>query len=93
VVSVAARIVTDPEGVITEARIALGGANDFPMRSRQAEAALMGRGLNAESIADAAMAARDEAKPFSDALASDWYRKKMVGVYAGRALGQIAENR
>lgn len=89
VVAVAARIVTDPEGVITEARIALGGANHFPMRATQAEATLMGRGLNAASIGDAAKAAMNEAKPFSDALASDWYRKKMVGVYVRRTLETI----
>lgn len=89
IVSVAARIVTDPEGIITEARIALGGANDFPMRSKTAEAALTGRGLNAASIADAASAAMSQAKPFSDALASEWYRKKMVGVYVRRALEGI----
>jgi CO/xanthine dehydrogenase FAD-binding subunit len=86
VVAVAARIVTDPEGVITEARIALGGANDFPMRAKTAETALVGRGLNADSIADAANAAMNEAQPFSDALASEWYRKKMVEVYVKRAL-------
>lgn len=89
VVCVAARIVTDPEGIITDARIALGGANDFPMRARTAETALLGRGLNAESIADAANCAMTEARPFSDALASDWYRKKMVGVYVLRALEGI----
>lgn len=89
VVSVAARIVTDPEGVITEARIALGGANDFPMRAKKAEAELVGRGLNAESIASAANAAMNESKPFSDALASEWYRKKMVGVYVRRVLEGI----
>ncbi len=89
VVSVAARIVTDPEGVITDARIALGGANDFPMRAKKAEAELVGRGLNKESIADAANAAMNEAKPFSDALASEWYRKKMVGVYVRRVLEGI----
>lgn len=91
VVAVAARIVTDPEGVITEARIALGGANDFPMRAKSAEAALVGRGLNAESIADAASAAMSDANPFSDALASDWYRKKMVGVYVRRALESVSQ--
>lgn len=89
VVSVAARIVTDPEGIITEARIALGGANDFPMRAKKAEAELVGRGLNKASIADAANAAMNEAKPFSDALASEWYRKKMVGVYVRRTLESI----
>jgi CO/xanthine dehydrogenase FAD-binding subunit len=90
VVSVAARIVTDPEGVITEARVALGAANDFPMRAKKAETDLIGRGLNAESIADAANAAMNEAKPFSDALASEWYRRKMVGVYVRRALEEVA---
>lgn len=89
VVSVATRVVTDPEGVVTEARIALGGANDFPMRAKKAEAELVGRGLNAESIMDAANAAINEAKPFSDALASEWYRKKMVGVYVQRVLEGI----
>lgn len=93
VVSVAARIVTDPEGVITEARIALGAANDFPMRAKKAEAELMGRGLNAESIADAANAAMNESNPFDDALASAWYRKKMVGVYVRRVLERVAESR
>lgn len=86
IVSVAARLVTDPEGIITEARIALGAANDFPMRAKTAEAALVGHGLNAQAIADAADAAMQEAKPFSDALASEWYRKKMVGVYVRRVL-------
>ncbi len=86
IVSVAARIVTDPEGIITEARIALGAANDFPMRAKNAEALLVGRGLDALAIAEAAQEAMNESNPFSDALASDWYRKKMVHVYVKRAL-------
>lgn len=89
IVSVAARVVTDPEGVITEARIALGAANAFPMRAKNAEAALVGRGLDARAIADASAAAMDEAQPFSDALASEWHRKKMVGVYVRRVLESI----
>lgn len=92
VVCVAARVVTDAAGVVTEARIALGGANDFPIRAKSAEAALTGRGLTAGSIADAANAAMNEAKPFSDALASEWYRKKMVGVYVRRTLESIYES-
>lgn len=89
IVSVAARIVTDPEGIITDARIALGAANDFPMRAKKAEALLVGRGLDANTIADVAQAAMNEAKPFSDAIASDWYRKKMVAVYVKRVLEGI----
>lgn len=90
IVAVAARIVTDSEGVVTEARLALGAANDFPMRAQNAEAALIGRRLNETSIAEAANAAMAEAKPFSDALASAGYRKKMVGVYVKRALERVA---
>jgi CO/xanthine dehydrogenase FAD-binding subunit len=90
IVSVAARLVTDPEGIITDARIALGAANDFPMRAKNAEAMLVGSGLNANIIADVAQVAMNEAQPFSDALASEWYRKKMVGVYVKRALTAIA---
>ena len=89
IVSVAARLVTDPEGIITEARIALGAANDFPMRAKNAEALLIGRGLDALAIAEAAQEAMNESNPFSDALASDWYRKKMVHVYVKRALEGI----
>lgn len=89
IITIAARIVTDPEGVITEARLALGAVNDFPMRAKTAEAAIMGRGLNTESITDAANAAMNDAQPFSDALASAWYRKKMTAAYVRRALGRI----
>lgn len=90
VITVAARIVTSPEGVITDARIALGAAHDYPFRGLKAEALLSGRALDSATIADAAEAARNEAKPFTDAIASDWYRKKMVGVMVKRALEQIA---
>lgn len=93
VVSVAARIVTDAAGKVTDARIALGAANDFPMRAKNAEAALVGNPLDSESIAAASAAAMEESKPFSDAIAGAWYRKKMVGTYVGRALRQAAASR
>ncbi len=90
VVSVAARVATDAQGIVTEARLALGAANDFPMRARQAEAALVGSKLDERAIAAAADSAMRESSPFGDALASAWYRKKMVWVYVGRLLEQIA---
>lgn len=86
IVTVAARVVTRADGVCTEARIALGAASDCPFRAKQAEAALVGRKLDARSISDAAEFARQEARPFNDALASEWYRRKMVGVFVRRAL-------
>ncbi len=88
--SVAAQVVQDENGTCTDARIALGAAGDFPMRAKEAETALVGRKLDAKSIADAAELARQAAKPFSDALATEWYRRKMVGVFVQRALEEIA---
>ena len=40
-------------------------------------------------IAEAISAAT--AEPFTDAVASDWYRRKMIGVMVKRALAQIAQ--
>lgn len=86
VVTVATRVVTRDDGVCTEARVALGAVSDYPFRSKQAEKALVGRKLDERSIADAADFAQQEARPFSDGLASEWYRRKMVGVFVKRAL-------
>jgi CO/xanthine dehydrogenase FAD-binding subunit len=90
VVTVAAHLVRDARGHVSEARIALGAAGDHPLRAKLAEAALVGRTLDPKSIADAAELAKQDAQPFSDALASEWYRRKMVGVYVTRALEEIA---
>ncbi len=90
VVTVAAQVVRDEHGVCNFARIALGAAGDYPLRAKRAEAELLGRRLDDKAIADAAELAKQEAKPFSDALASEWYRRKMVGVFVKRALEVIA---
>ena len=89
VVTVAAQVMRDAAGICTEARIALGATGDYPLRAKQAEAALVGRALDAQSIADAAEAAMQEVQPFGDAIASGWYRRKMVGVYVRRTLEMI----
>jgi CO/xanthine dehydrogenase FAD-binding subunit len=59
------------------------------LRARDAEAALIGRPLDEASIAAAAEAAMAASDPPTDALASGWYRKKMVGVYVKRALESL----
>ena len=51
-VAVAADIAAD--GIVREARIAIGGLASRPWRSRDAEAALQGRRLDADAAADAA---------------------------------------
>jgi CO/xanthine dehydrogenase FAD-binding subunit len=88
VVAVAARIALDGDEV-GEARIALCAAGPHPLRARQAEAALAGRTLDAASIGAAAEAAMGECDPPTDALASAWYRKKMIGVFVRRALESV----
>jgi CO/xanthine dehydrogenase FAD-binding subunit len=88
VVSVAVHLSTAADGVCTGARIALGAAGPFPQRATQAEAVLVGTYIEATHIAAAAEIAMAECDPYTDAHASTWYRRKMVGVFVRRALEQ-----
>lgn len=92
VVSVAVCLAQDASGVVTQARLALGAAGPHPLRPRGAEAALSGASLSAASIAAAAAAAMDECDPSTDALASAWYRRKMVGVFVRRTLERLQQS-
>lgn len=89
VVSVAVRAEMDGDR-IADARVAIGAAGPHPLRSRRAEAALVGRPLTPAVVAEAAASAADDARPFSDAIASEWYRHRMVPVMVGRALDRLA---
>jgi CO/xanthine dehydrogenase FAD-binding subunit len=90
VVAVAVRVTTDSSGKCSHARIALGAAGPHVMRAYKAESALLGQVLNESSITAAAQIAMEESDPPTDALASAWYRRKMVGVYVRRAFEQAA---
>jgi len=89
VVGVATRIVWEGRKV-KEARVALNGVGPYPIRARKAEAMLVGTALDEAAIAAAAAAAAGECEPFSDPIASEWYRRKMTGVIVSRALAQVA---
>jgi CO/xanthine dehydrogenase FAD-binding subunit len=89
VVSLAANLVLDGKKV-EEARIALNAVGPHPLRATKAEEALTGSTLDATTIAAAAAAAAKECEPFTDAVASEWYRRKMVDVTVRRALAEIA---
>jgi CO/xanthine dehydrogenase FAD-binding subunit len=89
VVTVAVRLQWDGERV-TDARIALGAVGPHPIRARQAERLLVGTSLGADAIAAAAAAAAQGCEPFTDGIATDWYRRRMIGVFVGRALEQLA---
>jgi CO/xanthine dehydrogenase FAD-binding subunit len=89
VVTVAAHVLLDG-GKVRDARIALNAVGPHPVRARRAEASLIGSALTRESIAKAASEAAEECQPFTDAIASEWYRRKMAAVYVDRALSQVA---
>jgi CO/xanthine dehydrogenase FAD-binding subunit len=60
------------------------------MRSSAAEAAVAGRSLDEDTIAAASAAAAETCQPVADALASDWYRRRMAGLFVGRALRELS---
>jgi CO/xanthine dehydrogenase FAD-binding subunit len=81
--------VTRENGRVGAVRIGLNGVGPHPIRAKGAEAVLVGSYLDEEIIARAAEVAAQECQPFDDALASEWYRRKMVQVYVSRALSQL----
>lgn len=89
IVSVAVHLNSD-NGKTKDARVALNAVGPYPLRARHAEAVLRGSELDADAISDAAAAAAAECEPFTDPIATEWYRRKMAGVFVQRALEQIA---
>lgn len=89
VVTVAVRLRWDG-GSVADARVALGAVGPHPIRARAAEAVVVGTSLTPDVIAAAAATATEECDPFTDAIATDWYRRRMVGVHVGRALEGLA---
>jgi carbon-monoxide dehydrogenase medium subunit len=89
VVTVAARVAR-VDGRVVDARLALGAVGPHPHRAREAETELVGSVLDATVIGRAAAAAADGARPTSDGIASDWYRRRMTRLLVERALTDIA---
>ncbi len=73
-------------GIVREARLALGGVDNHPIRALSAERILTGSNLDSEAIASAAQAAPQDCNPQTDAYASAWYRERMIPVQIRRAL-------
>lgn len=78
------------EGTVADARIALGAVGPHPIRAREAEALLIGTNLGPDVVVAASAAAARGCQPFTDGIATDWYRRRMVDLFVGRALGQLA---
>lgn len=89
IVTVAVHVMSE-NGRASNVRIALNAVGPHPLRASHAEAAVKGSILDAATIAAAAGAAAIECEPFTDPIATEWYRRKMAGVFVKRALEQIA---
>jgi aerobic carbon-monoxide dehydrogenase medium subunit len=87
----AAAVVSIESGQITDARLALGGVSDTPIRARRAEAMLHGQKPSVEAFTEAGRLAADATDPGADIHGSADYRREMAGVYARRALQTAAD--
>src|SRR5439155_25548662 len=67
----------------SDLRVAASGAGPHAVRLRSVEAA----GLDGDPVR-----ALDDVQPFDDALASAWYRRKMLPLLVVRALSQLKEH-
>ena len=76
-------------GIVTAARLVLGGVASAPLRLRAAEAALIGRALDEASIADAAGAAAGPSRPMDNTDFSFLWRKSMTSRYVALALQDL----
>jgi carbon-monoxide dehydrogenase medium subunit len=74
------------DGAIREARLALGGVVDKPVRALEAEALLVGATPGDAAFRAAADAARAAFEPFGDIHATAEYKSELIAVMARRAL-------
>ena len=75
----------------TAARISLGAVAPTPLFAKEASASLVGKPLNASTIAAAAALAQQVAVPITDMRGTAEYRTHLVGVLTRRVLTTAAE--
>jgi 4-hydroxybenzoyl-CoA reductase subunit beta len=75
--------------VVQEARIALGAVASRPFLVDKAGAALAGKRLSDDVIAEAAATVASRAKPMDNADLDLYWRKEVVGAFAGYALKEL----
>jgi CO/xanthine dehydrogenase FAD-binding subunit len=78
------------DGSCTDARIALLGAADTPLRASEAEAELKGKQLTEDLAAEAARIATRDIDPTGDIHGSGSYRKRLIEAMVRRALLKAA---
>lgn len=76
------------EGVVTAARVSIGGVDEIPFRSRAAESVLLDEPWSPDVVTAAAEAAAEEVDPPSDTHGDATYRRDLVRALLPRALGR-----
>ncbi|GAB0101432.1 FAD binding domain-containing protein [Nocardia sp. JMUB6875] len=90
--SVAVAFALDIEdGVVSRARIGLGGVAATPIRALDTEAALIGKPWSTETIEAAAAILQGEGTPMNDHRASSEYRAAMLGQSLKKLYAQTTE--
>jgi xanthine dehydrogenase small subunit len=90
IVSLAVYFEFDSE-TISKSRIALNAVGPYPFRAEKTEEFLVGKTLNPETIKEAGVIAASESTPFTDPIATEWYRMKMIPVMLTRTLEKIRD--
>jgi len=80
------------EGAISDARLALAGLSDVPLRAAAAEDLLVGELPSAELFDEAARRATEDADPPADLHGSSDYRKKVAAALVRRGLREAVHN-
>jgi len=89
-VTVAATLVADDAGALTDLRVTVGAATARPVRLDDVTAAALGSPMTAEVAAEVAAAYRARIEPLTDARGSSWYRSQVIEVQVRRTLEQLA---
>jgi carbon-monoxide dehydrogenase medium subunit len=85
-IAAVAAVIDVQDGRVTEARIALMGVDETPIRATAAEQMLVGQTFDPELIMAATASARAAINPGSDLRASADYRRHLVAALGERAL-------
>jgi len=91
VVNVSAAIVLDDEGIITDARIALGAVAPTVIRCRETEKSLIGKEPSPDLFKNASEICRKEITPITDIRSTEEYRIHSAAVIARRGLEQAVD--
>jgi carbon-monoxide dehydrogenase medium subunit len=92
VLTAAALVQRNGNGLCQHARIALGAVAPTPIRAYAAEGLLEGQALTPERVADAARLSAEAAQPIDDVRGTAVYRQRTVAVLVRRLLSDATGN-